>query len=125
MVLERLLQSWGYQVTSCSRGDEALRHLKRGDAPPMAILDWIMPAVDGLEVCRQAKELHPGLYVLLFTTRNKSQDIRTAVNAGADDYISKPVNAAELKLRIRNGERIIGLQKQLDDARRQLKFRKS
>ncbi len=114
-LLERKLASWGYEVVSCANGAEAWQALHRDDAPSLAILNWMMPGMDGVEVCREIrKQKHPGYtYIILLTARDRKRDIVEGIEAGADDYVTKPFNPHELKVRIRAGRRILEMQAEL------------
>jgi sigma-B regulation protein RsbU (phosphoserine phosphatase) len=114
-LLERKLASWGYEVVSCINGAEAWQALHRDDAPRLAILNWMMPGMDGVEVCREIrKQNHPGYtYIILLTARDRKRDIVEGIEAGADDYVTKPFNPHELKVRIRAGRRILDMQGEL------------
>src|SRR5712672_1728183 len=108
-VLQASLVRWGYQVEVAKDGEEALEKLLRDTAPRLAVLDWMMPGLDGLEVCRRARA-RPGApysYLLLLTSREARSDLVAGLDAGADDYIRKPFDAEELKARLRAGERIL------------------
>lgn len=113
--LERLTASWGYEVISARDGDEAWGVLKRDDAPLLAVLDWIMPGVDGAELCRRVREARctPYTYVIMLTGRTDPKDIIQGMDAGADDYVKKPFDPQELKVRLRAGRRIVELQEAL------------
>ena len=117
-MLRSMLTKWGYEVTTASDGNEAWRVLQSPQAPRMAILDWMMPGQDGVEVCRRlrAADREPYIYVLLLTARSDSQDLVEAIDAGADDYLTKPFNSSELRARLRAGRRIVELQEQLLEA---------
>jgi diguanylate cyclase (GGDEF)-like protein len=121
-LLQAFLQKWGYEVTVARQGDEAWRLLQSEDAPKLVILDWMMPGMDGVEVCREIKKsaLQSTVYVLLLTTRQQAEDLVEAYEAGADDYLAKPFNPLELKARLHSGGRLLGLQEQLNQARRRL-----
>lgn len=121
--LEAALQSWGYDVVVARDGNEAWEHLLSGGDIAMAILDWMMPGLTGLDVCRRVREegREPYLYVLLVTARNGIEDIVEGMGAGADDYIAKPFNRLELDVRLRAGRRIVELQAELLTAREQLR----
>ena len=110
-----LLTSWGHEVESAGDGDEAWQALGVEDPPPIAILDWIMPGPTGVEICRRLRESTSGalVYVLLLTSRGNTDDIVTALASGADDYVTKPFEPAELRARLQVGERVIGLQRKL------------
>ena len=123
--LHATLVAWGYEVTSVADGAEALRELESPDPPSLAILDWTMPEVDGLQVCHAIRETQGEAdlytYVILLTANDRHEDLIQGFGAGADDYVTKPFNANELQARIRTGVRIIELQRQLIAAREQLR----
>ena len=123
-LLEETLRSWNYEVVVACDGAEAWRILDGPDAPLLAILDWMMPGHTGPELCqlvrRKAKE--PYTYILLLTSRNEKEDVVTGMNAGADDYITKPFNKHELQVRLRAGTRIVELQEQLLNTREALRI---
>ena len=114
-VLRNMLTKWGYEATVAHNGKEAWQALQSPDAPRLAILDWMMPGMDGVEVCRRvrAEIREPYIYILLLTARTEAQDLVDGMEAGADDYLTKPFNAHELRVRLRAGRRIIDLQEQL------------
>ncbi len=99
---------------TCVDGDEAWEALSQEDHPELAILDWMMPGVDGLELCRRLRaSSHPETpYVLLLTVRGGKEDMVLGLQAGADDYLTKPFDREEMRARIRVGERIVELQRQ-------------
>lgn len=106
-ILERSLRSWGYEAVVAKDGVEAWRILKHEDAPRIAILDWDMPGLSGLEVCRLLRSTPhgPGVYVLMLTAREQKSDLITALESGADDFLSKPFHSRELQLRLAKGVR--------------------
>ncbi|MBA3440519.1 MAG: diguanylate cyclase [Pyrinomonadaceae bacterium] len=116
-VLQTTLVKWGHDVVVASDGDEALAALECADAPPLAILDWMMPGMDGVEVCRRARRSHSATptYIILLTAKTEKEDVVAGLEAGADDYLTKPFVRAELHARIEVGARIIKLQKGLAD----------
>ena len=105
--LERWLRSWGYEPVIASNGADAWNLLKRSDAPSMAILDWDMPGLSGLEVCRLLRSTPHGqsVYVLMLTARQEKNDLVAALESGADDFLSKPFHPRELQLRRAKGVR--------------------
>jgi len=118
--IEHLLRGWGYETVSTADGAQAWKILQGQDAPRMALLDWVMPGLDGLALCRMVRE-HPRdryVYVVLLTAKGEKQDLIRGLEAGADDYLAKPFDPHELNVRLRAGRRIIELQDQLLAARR-------
>lgn len=121
-LLEKMLTQWGYKVVVCSDGLEAWQALQQKEAPPLAILDWMMPHLDGVEICRRVR-LSPSLqatYLLLLTARGRREDLVEGLQAGADDYISKPFDREELRLRLQVGRRVAELQQSLANRLREL-----
>ena len=108
-VLEHSLARWGYAVVVAHDGDEAWRVLDGADAPSIALLDWMMPGRDGLAVCRlvRAANRRPYTYIILLTGKDEQQDVVRGLTAGADDYLKKPFDSAELEARLRTARRII------------------
>jgi sigma-B regulation protein RsbU (phosphoserine phosphatase) len=113
--LRGLLGSWQYDVVHATNGSEALRVLESDEPPALAILDWVMPELTGVEICRRVRERHIAVptYIVLLTSKDASVDIVAGLDAGADDYLSKPFDPAELRARLRAGERIVDLQRRL------------
>ena len=113
--LEAVLTKWGYEVVSCSNGKQAWERLQNANTPKLAILDWVMPEMGGIEVCRRLRELdtQDPVYVLLLTVRKEKENIICGLEAGADDYITKPFEPDELQARIRVGCRVLQLQEKL------------
>ena len=114
-MLERTLREQGYDVVSVSNGDAAWDVLQRPDAPKLALLDWQMPGMNGLEVCSRIRStLSPEpTYVIMLTAREGKKNILTALRSGADDYIIKPFDCEELQVRLQVGQRVVGLQTSL------------
>jgi len=113
-MLEASLKAGGYEVIVAGDGDQAWQVLKTDDRPQIAILDWMMPEMDGLEVCRRVRRSSgPYVYILLLTGNTDSDSVVTGMDAGADDYIRKPFHPAELKARLRSGKRIVELEEKL------------
>jgi DNA-binding response OmpR family regulator len=123
-VLQIRLTKWGYEVVKTSNGIDALEKLTGKDAPQIAILDWMMPGIDGLEVCKRIRSLD-GVqqpYIILMTASANSENIVGALNAGADDYLTKPFNDEELRARLHAGLRITQLQSALSSRITDLEF---
>lgn len=123
-VLEASLARWGYDVVVAKDGAEAWTLFEQEDEPRLAVLDWMMPGLDGVEVCRRIRhrEARPYVYIVLLTARSQKQDLLRALEAGADDYLTKPFDADELRARLHVGRRIIELQDELIAAREALRF---
>jgi diguanylate cyclase (GGDEF)-like protein len=122
-LLEVKLVKWGYDVVVTCDGDEAWEAIRAEDAPRLAILDWMMPGVDGVEICRRMRReaREPYTYIILLTALHRDEDLVAGMEAGADDYITKPFKTGELKVRLRAGRRIIDLQNNLIEAREALR----
>lgn len=124
-LLDATLRKWGYQVVVACDGNEAWSILQSEDAPDIAILDWVMPGLTGPEVCRRvranAKEKDIYTYILLLTSKSQREDLIEGMESGADDYLTKPFDQHELKVRLRPGTRIIELQQELIAAREALR----
>ena len=113
--LESLLTKWGYLVSAVSGGQQAWQILQSDSSPQLAILDWMMPDIEGVEICRMMREKvsERYTYILLLTSKSEKVELVQGMNAGADDYIVKPFDSEELKVRLAAGRRIIGLQEDL------------
>ncbi|MDX2153580.1 MAG: diguanylate cyclase [Bryobacteraceae bacterium] len=122
-LLEATLTRWGYQVEVACDGETAWSSLQRADAPRLAILDWMMPGLTGLELCRLIRQngQEPYTYILLLTSKGLKEDLIEGMEAGADDYLVKPFDQHELKVRLRAGHRILDLQSELVSAREELR----
>ncbi len=122
-LLEETLRSWSFDVVSACDGKEALEILSGPDAPSIAILDWMMPGFTGPELCRlvRQKNIEPYTYLILLTSRNDKEDVVAGMDSGADDYLTKPFDRHELKVRLRAGTRIVELQEQLLSTREALR----
>jgi phosphoserine phosphatase RsbU/P len=116
-VLQSRLTSAGYDVVIAEDGARAWEILRSDDSLELAILDWMMPGIDGTEICRRLRAREPGnyVYVILLTARGKVADVVTGLEAGADDYITKPFEWDELRTRLRTGNRILQLRSDLED----------
>jgi sigma-B regulation protein RsbU (phosphoserine phosphatase) len=114
-VLQKALEKWGHEVMVARNGTEAWQILTRPEAPQIAILDWMMPGMDGPTICRRARAV-PSItapYLILLTARNDYVDIVAGLEAGANDYVTKPFHQAELRARVRVGLRVLELQSKL------------
>ena len=125
-LLEATLRKWGYEVVVATDGAEAWQMLQAEGAPRLAILDWVMPGLTGPEVCKRVRE-HVSdkdanyTYLLLLTSKSQCEDIIEGMESGADDYLTKPFDQHELKVRLRAGTRIIDLQRELVAAKDELR----
>jgi two-component system cell cycle response regulator len=121
--LSAVLTKWGYKVLQACDGNEAWQVLQHSGAPQLAILDWMMPGLDGIEVCHRVRQLRnePYTYLLLLTAKTQQEDIVAGLEAGADDYLTKPFSLHELQIRLRAGRRILDLQAALISAREKLR----
>jgi two-component system cell cycle response regulator len=123
-VLQTFLVRWGYEVIVAEDGNQALAILERQDFPRLAVLDWMMPGLEGTQVCERIRK-QPNrayVYILLLTARSQKEDILKGLESGADDYLSKPFDAKELRARLHVGQRILSLQNHLIQAREELLF---
>jgi sigma-B regulation protein RsbU (phosphoserine phosphatase) len=114
-LLTGLAGSWGYDVTAVDDGTTALAVLQAGEPPQVALIDWMMPGLNGPEVCRIARKEQSGppTYIILLTSRDAPTDVVAGLEAGADDYLVKPFDPEELRARLNAGVRIIDLQQRL------------
>jgi diguanylate cyclase (GGDEF)-like protein len=120
LLLQRVLTSWGYEVLATRDGAEAWDALQSADAPRLAILDWLMPGIDGVEICARVRArggLRPP-YLILLTALDDKESVVRGLDAGADDYLSKPYDPAELRARLEVGKRILDLNDRLLEAQR-------
>jgi sigma-B regulation protein RsbU (phosphoserine phosphatase) len=120
--LEATLQKWGYEVLAVEDGLAAWEVLQGEMPPPLAILDWMMPGMDGIEVCRKVRERSPSrpLYIIVLTARGSREDVVAGLQAGGDDYVTKPFDREELHARVKVGLRVLQLQMNLADRVREL-----
>ena len=116
LLLERTLEGWGHEVVATENGAEALAALD-ADGPSLLIADWMMPEMDGLELTRQIRSRDWGryIYILMLTALGETDSIAQAMDAGADDYVTKPFARAELKARLTAADRVIGLERTLSE----------
>ena len=117
LILRAVLTNWGYDVVETCDGDEAWEILQREDAPPLAIVDWVMPGMSGETLCRKMRETKPlsPTYLIILTSQTDREDIVAGLESGANDYITKPFDRSELRARIRVGERVNELESALAD----------
>ncbi|MCF7934789.1 MAG: response regulator [Synergistales bacterium] len=117
-LLERLLEYWGYETLSVSDGESALQLIQQGSPPEIVLLDWMMPKLDGLTVCRRIRSGETVIppYLILVTARGEAEDIVKGFEAGADDYVTKPFNREELLARIKVGQRMVELEASLAES---------
>ena len=125
-LLDATLRKWGYEVVIACDGQEAWRVLQNEDAPRIAILDWVMPGLTGPEVCKRVRDNSRDseaayTYLLLLSSKSQREDLIEGLESGADDYLTKPFDQHELKVRLRAGTRIIDLQRELLAAREELR----
>ena len=115
-LLESNLQNWGFEVVSAQDGKAAVEILEGPDAPALAILDWMMPQMDGVEVCRSVRQQSgkPYIYLLLLTAKSQKDEIAAGLDAGADDYVIKPFDPDELRARLKVGQRVVELERTLE-----------
>lgn len=120
-LLRVTLERWGYEVVSAEDGDRAWRVLQETEIH-LVIADWMMPQLNGLELCRRIRQAHLGsyVYVILLTVLNSKRDVVEGLAAGADDYVVKPFDPDELRVRIQAGERVISLEQRLRQAHRDM-----
>ena len=114
-VLTSVLQKLDYDVTALPDGQSACEALQQNDAPRLVILDWLMPGIDGVELCRRirSRETDQPPYLILLTTRAEKKDISEGLTSGANDYLTKPFDLSELRARLAVGARMIALQDRL------------
>ncbi len=113
--LRVLLERKGYQVTGVGNGDDAITTLTGWDGPSIALIDWMLPGASGLDVCRAVRTQDTGryVYVIVITARDGEEDVAQALATGADDFLRKPCGASELVARVRTGQRIVELERNL------------
>jgi two-component system, cell cycle response regulator len=123
-LLQKTLERAGYEVTAVENGRLAADQLSPMDGPRLALLDWVMPELDGPAVCREVRKRKERSYVymVLLTSKESKEDVVAGLESGADDYLTKPFDAEELKARLRTGLRILNLEDRLVEAREQMRF---
>jgi two-component system, cell cycle response regulator len=122
-MLQTYLVKWGYEVQVVTDGLRAWQILQQENAPRLALLDWMMPEMDGMSICREVRRLNiqPYIYLILLTARRYQEDVVAGLEAGADEYLTKPFDPYELRARLRAGARIVELQDSLIQAREELR----
>jgi DNA-binding response OmpR family regulator len=114
-LLERNLTNWGFDVVTAEDGARAAEILEADDAPSLAILDWMMPKMDGAEVCTRVRQSsgRPYIYLVLLTAKSQTEEIAAGLEAGADDYVIKPFDPDEVRARLKVGQRVVDLERTL------------
>jgi two-component system cell cycle response regulator len=122
LVLQKTMAKWGYEVSSVCDGNAAWEELQKPDAPALLVLDWEMPGMDGIDVCRKVRAAESGhpRYIILLTARSGTEDLVAGLEAGANDYVGKPFEPAELRARVDVGRRFVELHDQLLASQRAL-----
>jgi two-component system, cell cycle response regulator len=126
LLMQRTLEKFGYDVVLAEDGRAAVEILRRHDGPRLALIDWMMPKLDGLGLCREVRSAQPDgayVYILLLTSRQDAEDVVAGLEAGADDYITKPFHPAVLQARLHTGRRILSLEETLVQAREEMRFK--
>lgn len=119
------LKDWGFEFNCVRDGKAAWKLLSKKDTPRLALLDWVLPEIDGIELCRRLRNRstdEPYTYTILLTAKNRKDEMLEAMNAGADDFLAKPIDPLELKARLLVGKRIVDLQQKLVSANSALQF---
>lgn len=115
-VLVAQLKAWGYDSVPAADGLQALKHLRDPSGPFLAILDWMLPGMEGVELCRRTRADRPDgdqVYLIILTSRGEKEDLIAALESGADDYLTKPFHSGELRARVETGARVVELQRRL------------
>ena len=123
LVLEKALKQWGFDVISCKDGESALKYLMSDNAPRIAVLDWIMPGLSGVDICRQLKGSGKFIYTILLTSKTERDDLELAIDSGAYNFLSKPVPLGVLRRFIDVGVRIIGDEEKLKRHERNIRIK--
>ena len=113
--LAKSMEQWDYKIIFASTGDEAWQILSQKNAPKFVILNWMLPGMDGLDLCRKIRKHQKGTstYIIMFTASRSTADLVGAINAGADDFVTKSFDVRELEVRVRAGKRIVDLEEAL------------
>jgi two-component system cell cycle response regulator len=126
LLMQRTLEKFGYDIVLAEDGRRAVEILSEPDGPRLAIIDWMMPRLDGLGLCREIRSTRGDgayVYILLLTSRQDAQDVVAGLEAGADDYITKPCHPSVLRARLHTGRRILSLEETLIHAREEMRFK--
>ena len=124
-MIETHVKEWGFDYVCAKDGEQAWDLLAKPNAPRLALVDWVLPGMDGLELCRRLRrrpESDPYVYLILLTAKSQRGAMLEAMNAGVDDFLAKPFDPAELRARLMCGQRIVDLQKNLVSANHALRF---
>lgn len=124
-MMKKMLQAGGYDVITAEDGLGAASELSKQGGPRLALIDWMMPKLDGPSLCRQIRSMHDHtyVYIVLLTSKESTEDLVVGLEAGADDYLTKPCSAAELKARLLTGHRILEREDRLVAAREEMRFK--
>src|SRR5271163_864296 len=124
-LMGRILQHSGYEVMTADNGRQAARELCKSGGPRLALIDWMMPELDGPAVCREVRRRHDDayVYILLLTAKQSTGDVVHGLESGADDYLTKPCDPAELHARLHTGRRILRLEDELVEAREDMRYK--
>jgi diguanylate cyclase (GGDEF)-like protein len=126
-IVAAFLEKWGYTAVAAKDGLETWEILQSKDAPRLIVLDWMMPGMDGLQICQEVRKRNDPWYsyIILLTTKFQREDVLQGLDAGADDYLTKPFDSNELRARLRTGKRILQLQEELLRAQERLQYEAS
>ncbi len=124
-MMQRMLRQSGYEVTTVTDGTAALEQILDPDGPRMVLLDWMMPGLEGPDICRtiRSSNARSYVYIILLTSKESKEDLVAGLSAGADDFLTKPCNGEELRARLRTGHRILQLEDSLVEAREAMRFK--
>jgi len=123
LILKAFLEKSAHEVIEAVDGAEAWQQMQKPDAPSLALLDWMMPAMEGLEVVRRVRAMQSAQppYLIILTVKDSKADLVAGLDSGANDYLAKPFDAGELRARIEVGRRVIEMQEQLAAQVRELR----
>lgn len=112
-LIQHMLDEWGYETEVSEDGIRAWQRILEDDAPDLLILDWMLPGIPGVEICRRLREMKRNCYIILLTAKDHRDDVIMGLQSGADDYVQKPFHREEFKARVRNAKRVLDLQEDL------------